>query len=37
MTWFRRMERNGFDIHWLEGQLEMDEKLQKAIQMLSRD
>ena len=36
MTWFRRMERNGFNIHWLEGHLEMDEKLRLAGKLLDQ-
>lgn len=27
MTWFRRMERNGVDIHWIDGTLPMEEKV----------
>ena len=27
MTWFRRMERNGFVIHWIEGTKELEEKI----------
>ena len=27
MTWFRRMERNGVAIHWIDGTLPMDEKV----------
>lgn len=27
MTWFRRMERNGTNIHWLEGALPIEEKI----------
>lgn len=27
MTWFRRMERNGINIHWLEGASPMEEKI----------
>lgn len=27
MTWFRRMERNGVDIHWIDGSLSMEEKV----------
>jgi tRNA dimethylallyltransferase len=27
MTWFRRMERSGFDIHWLEGSMPMEQKM----------
>lgn len=30
MTWFRRMERNGIKIFWLEGEDGFDENLQKA-------
>ncbi|MDF1673572.1 MAG: tRNA dimethylallyltransferase, partial [Vicingaceae bacterium] len=26
-TWFRKMERNGFDIKWIDGNLPMEEKL----------
>lgn len=26
-TWFRKMERNGFDINWIDGNLPMEEKL----------
>jgi tRNA dimethylallyltransferase len=33
MTWFRRMERNGFDINWIDGILDQEKKigLVKAI------
>ena len=34
MTWFRRMERQGFEIHWLDGRMPMDKKLSK-IQTIS--
>ena len=27
MTWFRRMEKQGFQIHWLDGYMRMEEKL----------
>lgn len=27
MTWFRKMEREGFDIHWLDAGLTLEEKL----------
>mgnify|MGYP000238093199 CR=1 FL=1 len=30
MTWFRRMQRNGFTIHWLDGHTTMDQKIQHA-------
>lgn len=29
MTWFRRMEKQGFCIHWLDGYMPMEEKIQK--------
>ena len=35
MTYFRGMERRGVEIHWLEGQLPLEEKLEKAIALLS--
>jgi tRNA dimethylallyltransferase len=28
MTWFRKMEREGFEIHWLDGFLPMEEKVE---------
>lgn len=30
MTWFRKMERNGFQIHWIDGQASMEEKIERA-------
>jgi tRNA dimethylallyltransferase len=27
MTWFRKMERSGFYIHWIDGQLPLEDKL----------
>lgn len=27
MTWFRRMERNGLTIHWIDGNLSMEQKM----------
>jgi tRNA dimethylallyltransferase len=29
MTWFRRMERQGTVIHWLDGYMPLDEKLER--------
>ncbi|MBL4592652.1 MAG: tRNA (adenosine(37)-N6)-dimethylallyltransferase MiaA [Flavobacteriales bacterium] len=26
-TWFRKMERNGFEINWIDGNLQLDEKV----------
>ncbi|HEY5570781.1 MAG TPA: tRNA (adenosine(37)-N6)-dimethylallyltransferase MiaA [Bacteroidales bacterium] len=34
MTWFRGMERRGFEIHWINSALPMDEKLNKIMQMI---
>ena len=34
MTWFRRMERNGAKIHWLDGQLSLEEKLDLSLSLL---
>ncbi|MBI2969088.1 MAG: tRNA (adenosine(37)-N6)-dimethylallyltransferase MiaA [Bacteroidetes bacterium] len=33
MTWFRRMERNGINIHWLEGRLPAEENLKILLQI----
>ena len=32
MTWFRKMERDGFDIRWLRADLSMEEKIAKVRQ-----
>jgi tRNA dimethylallyltransferase len=34
MTWFRRMERQGMVIHWVEGSLSMEEKLIQIRQLM---
>lgn len=34
MTWFRRMERNGQEIHWVEGSLPMELKLQYVKRLI---
>lgn len=36
MTWFRRMERNGIKIHWIDGSLPMDEKVKTVLTLLSK-
>ncbi|MBW6480371.1 MAG: tRNA (adenosine(37)-N6)-dimethylallyltransferase MiaA, partial [Bacteroidales bacterium] len=36
MTWFRRMERKGFKIHWIEGSLNNKEKLLQITQTLQK-
>jgi len=35
MTWFRKMEKEGCEIHWLDGPLPMDEKLEIAKEILN--
>lgn len=34
-TWFRRMERQGFFIHWLPGEMPLDEKVELTLEILS--
>ena len=34
MTWFRRMERNGADIHWIDSELPMQEKVDRIVDYL---
>lgn len=34
MTWFRKMEKNGIDIHWIDGMLTMHQKLAIAEKLL---
>ena len=34
MTWFRGMERRGFTIHWIDASLPMEEKIEKAKQLI---
>ena len=34
MTWFRRMERNGFKIHWIDGNLPIQQKVETALEIL---
>jgi tRNA dimethylallyltransferase len=36
MTWFRKMERQGTQIHWIEGQLGLGEKIKFAKFILSQ-
>ena len=33
MTWFRGMERRGFNIHWIDATLPMDEKIKTIIRL----
>lgn len=34
MTWFRKMEREGFEIHWLDGFMPMEEKVAVIMKYL---
>jgi tRNA dimethylallyltransferase len=34
MTWFRGMERRGIKIHWLDGNLPMEEKIERVLELL---
>ncbi len=34
MTWFRRMERKGINIHWLDGALPTEDKVAKVLNLL---
>lgn len=34
MTWFRRMERNGICINWIDGQLPMEDKVNAALSLM---
>ncbi|MEG1685901.1 MAG: tRNA (adenosine(37)-N6)-dimethylallyltransferase MiaA [Bacteroides sp.] len=36
MTWFRGMERKGFDIHWLDATLPTEEKLERIKRLINR-
>lgn len=37
MTWFRKMEREGHLIHWIDGTLNEDEKIRLTTQFLTAD
>ena len=34
MTWFRRMEKQGTNIHWFDGHMPLEEKMQKINELL---
>ena len=36
MTWFRKMEREGFKINWLDGNLPMDEKIKLILEKIKQ-
>ncbi|MEE4255749.1 MAG: tRNA (adenosine(37)-N6)-dimethylallyltransferase MiaA [Bacteroidales bacterium] len=33
MTWFRRMEKKGIKIHWIDGQLPLERKIESILQI----
>jgi tRNA dimethylallyltransferase len=35
MTWFRRMEKQGIEIHWLDGYMPLEEKVEKILEWYS--
>lgn len=36
MTWFRKMEKNGIFIHWIDGELSLPEKVAQVISLLPK-
>lgn len=36
MTWFRGMERKGVKIHWIDGNLPLEAKIEKIIELLTK-
>ncbi len=36
-TWFRKMEKEGAVIHWLEGELPLDEKVERAVRLVNQN
>jgi len=37
MTWFRKMEKAGFDIHWIDGDLSLEDKVNSCINLLKNN
>lgn len=37
MTWFRKMERSGYPIHWIDGNLSLEEKFNKIQETLNKN
>jgi len=35
MTWFRGMERKGIHIHWIDGEIPMEAKVEKVMGLLN--
>jgi len=36
MTWFRKMEKSGFNIHWLDGYMSTEEKVAKVLTLYKK-
>ena len=36
-TWFRKMEREGCNIHWLDGNMPLQEKLRTTLELLQKE
>ena len=36
MTWYRRMEKKGVTIHWMDAEQTMDEKMNKVLKIINR-
>lgn len=37
MTWFRKMEKDGSKIHWIDGNLEMGEKVEEIMTIVENE
>jgi tRNA dimethylallyltransferase len=37
MTWFRKMERDGIKIHWIDGYMSMEEKMQRVKTIVDKE
>jgi len=37
ITWFRKIEREGTNIHWIDGHTSIDEKINHAVQILAQN
>ncbi|NOX48482.1 MAG: tRNA (adenosine(37)-N6)-dimethylallyltransferase MiaA [Chlorobi bacterium] len=37
MTWFRRMEKRGHQIHWIDGRLPLEEKIEVALRIAQNE
>jgi len=35
MTWFRRMEKKGFKINWIDGKLNLEAKIEKCMEIIN--